>query len=442
MKLAWFTPLSRQSAIGRVSASVVRELATMATVHVWHPPTPEPRPVPVPAIPFPDAENVDSDLLQKYDLVVYNLGNHLPYHSAIFEVALRVPGLCILHDFVMQHFFISYFLEKLRRPELYIASMEKHYGDEGRRVAAMVVAGHASTFLNGDAPLRYPLFEEAAAGAYGVLVHSQWAQRRVARALPCPVGRLHLPYEIAEPGAGIRRAELGLPEDKLVVVTVGHINSNRRVSSVLRVFADDHRLRNQIKYVVVGTREPHCDRQLHELIRRHSLEGAVQLAGRVSDATLAAYLHHADLCINLRWPTFESGSASLAEEMLYGKPVIVTDSGCYREIPDDCVWKISPEREVEELAAALRKLVSDSQARRALGARARDFAEKHFRPSRYAAGLLRFAWEVQNLRPVLEMADRLGDLLQCLGIGPQAPVVSELSRTCAELFGESDEQPS
>jgi glycosyltransferase involved in cell wall biosynthesis len=208
-----------------------------------------------------------------------------------------------------------------------------------------------------------------------------------------------------------------------VVVTVGHINSNRRVSSVLRVFADDHRLRNQVKYVVVGTREPHCDRQLHELIRRHSL-------------------HHADLCINLRWPTFESGSASLAEEMLYGKPVIVTDSGCYREIPDDCVWKISPEREVEELAAALRKLVSDSQARRALGARARDFAEKHFRPSLYAAGLLRFAWEVQNLRPVLEMADRLGDLLQCLGIGPQAPVVSELSRTCAELFGESDEQPS
>ncbi len=442
MKIAWFTPLARHSAIGRVSASVVRELATMATVHLWHPATPDPRPVPVPAIPFRHAETVDADLLRKYDLVVYNLGNHLAYHEAIFELALRLPGLCILHDFVMQHFFFSYFFEKLRRPELYIASMEKHYGDEGRRVATMVAGGHASTFLNSDAPLRYPLFEEAAAGAYGVIVHSEWARRRLARSLTCPVGHLHLPYEIGERSDTVTRAELGLPNDKLLVVTVGHINSNRRVASVLRVLAGDDALRNQVKYVVVGAREPQCDRELHELIRHHGLEGTVQLAGRVSDARLAAYLRHADLCVNLRWPTFESGSASLAEEMLYGKPVIVTDAGCYSEIPDDCVRKISPQRETEELAVALRKLVSDSRARRALGAKARDFADKHFRPSQYATGLLRFAWEVRNVRPVLEMADRLAELLQQMGIGPQAPIVSELSRTSAELFGEPDEQPA
>lgn len=442
MKIAWFTPLARHSAIGRVSASVVRELAATATVHLWHPATPDPRPVPVPTIPFSDTETVDIDLLKKYDLVVYNLGNHLAYHEAIFELALRLPGLCILHDFVMQHFFISYFFKKLRRPELYMASMEKHYGDEGRRVATMVAGGHASTFLSSDAPLRYPLFEEAAAGACGVLVHSEWARRRVAQAMPCPVGRLYLPYEITEPREAMTRAELGLPDDRLLVVTVGHINSNRRVASVLRVLAADDGLRNPVKYVVVGAREPQCDRELHELIRHHRLEGTVQLAGRVSDARLAAYLHHADLCINLRWPTFESGSASLAEEMLYGKPVIVTDVGCYSEIPDDCVWKISPQRELEELAVALRKLVSDSQARQALGSRARDFAEKHFRPSQYAAGLLRFAWEVRNFRPVLEMADRLGDLLQQMGIGAEAPIVSELSRTCAELFGDPDLQPA
>jgi glycosyltransferase involved in cell wall biosynthesis len=394
--------------------------------------------VAVPTIPFQNAADVDPHLLERYDLVVYNIGNHLPYHEAIFEIALRVPGLCILHDLVMQHFFVSYFLEKHRRQDLYVAAMEKHYGDEGRRVATMVVAGQASTFLNSDAPLRYPLFEEAVAGAYGLLVHSQWAEQRAARALPCPVGRLFLPYEIGETSEAMTRVELGVPEDKLLIVTVGHINSNRRIPAVLRVLIEEEALRSQVKYVIIGAREPRCDGELQELIRRHGLEGTVQLKGRVPDVMLAAYLRHADLCINLRWPTFESGSASLAEQMLYGKPVIVTDAGCYSEVPDDCVWKISPKRELEELAIALGKLVNDGQARQALGFRARDFAEKHFRPSQYAAGLLRFAWEVRNLRPVLEMADRLGALLHSMGIATQTPIVSELSRTCAELFGEPE----
>jgi glycosyltransferase involved in cell wall biosynthesis len=222
-------------------------------------------------------------------------------------------------------------------------------------------------------------------------------------------------------------------------VTVGHINSNRRIPSVLRILAEDDGLRGSIKYVVVGAREPECDREIHNCLRRYGLEACVQLTGQVSDDVLVSYLQHADLCVNLRWPAFESGSASLAEQMLCGKPVIVTDTGIYSELPDDCVWKISPERELEELGIAIRTLANDSQARGTLGKRAREFASQHFLPKQYAVELLRFAWEVRNVRPLLELSDRLGDMLQSMGITSQMPIVSDISRTCGELFGEANE---
>jgi len=438
VKIAWFTPLSQESAVGFVSSCIVRELSALATVHVWHPQTTKLRSTSVPTFAFERVQDVDQEQLRRYDLVIYNIGNHLPYHRIIHELSLQVPGVIILHDVVMQHFFISYYLERLRLPELYRAAMEKHYGPVGGRVAEGVIKGGAATFLNGEDVARYPLFEEAIIGAYGVVVHSYWAQQRIERVATCPVGRLYLPYEIQRVDKPLSRAKLGLPDDRLVLLTMGHINSNRRVSSILHVLAEDECLRGLIKYVVVGAREPECDREIHKCVRRYGLEGSVLLTGWVPEEVLASYIQHADLCVNLRWPAFESGSASLAEQMLYGKPIIVTNTGIYSELPDDCVCKISPERELEELGIAIKRLANDGSARGALGQRAREFAERHFSPKQYAVELLRFAWEIRNCRPLLELSDRLGDILQSMVVTVRMPIVSEVSRTCAELFGEGD----
>ena len=46
--------------------------------------------------------------------------------------------------------------------------------------------------------------------------------------------------------------------------------------------------------------------------------------------------------------------------MLFGKPVVVTDTGCYSELPDDCVVKIDPKHE-EALGGALAGLAQDRE---------------------------------------------------------------------------------
>lgn len=437
MTIAWFTPFSRKSAIARVSAAVVRELAQVARVDLWYPETAEPRSSPVRAFSFSRSADIDARVLKKYDLVVYNLGNHLPFHGEIYETARRIPGLCILHDLVMQHFFLSYFLERHKQPERYVEAMERHYGPEGRQTALEILSADPGRFLDSEAPLRFPLFEEAVGNAFGIVTHSEWSRQRVVEACAVPVASQPLPYDLDVTQEFMSREKLGIPPEKVLAVSIGHVNPNRRILSVLRAIAEDAEVRERLTYVVAGPCASRYGEQLREFVERHRLHSVVRLEGYVDDLVLASYLHHADFCINLRWPALESGSASLVEQMLHGKPVIVSDTGVYSELPDDCVWKISPAREPEELRGALRTLVNCPASREVLGAQARKFAEAHFSASRYAAGLMRFAWQVRNARPLLELADRLGEELQAMGVRPETELVDSLAKTCAELFGKA-----
>src|SRR5215471_5967126 len=131
MKIAWFTPLSRKSAIARASVGIVGELAKLADVHLCHFETGDVRECQAPVKRFASAAAVDDRTIDGYDLAIYNFGNHLPFHRDIFLLSRRWPGICILHDIVMHHFFAAYYLEDLRSPAAYSLLMERLYGADG-----------------------------------------------------------------------------------------------------------------------------------------------------------------------------------------------------------------------------------------------------------------------------------------------------------------------
>jgi len=434
MKIAWFTPFSRKSAIARFSGAVVRELARQDTVDLWHPSIRDPRAAEVRTVCFRDASEVDPSRLAEYDLLVYNFGNHVPFHREIYEVSRRFPGLCVMHDFVMHHFFADYYLEHLRQPQGYVAAMRRLAGARGAAVAEEVLAGRRPRIWETDEVVRYPFFEEAIRGAYGVITHSEFFRRQVEAVCPVPVTRLYLPYELIPVNSVLSRKELSIPDSKLLMITIGHVNPNKRVPSVLHALATNRDLLEGILYVILGPCEPGRLGELKAMIRRQGLEPVVRLTGYVEEGPLQAYLRHADLCVNLRLPAIEGASASLVEEMLHGKAVIVTDTGFYSELPDDCVMKIRPEHEHQDLASALRRLVTDAGARRAMGSRAREFAEKHFRADQYAREFLKFAWGVRHAKPMLELADRLAAELKRMGVTAEMQVVDTVSRECEQLF--------
>lgn len=434
MKIAWFTPFSRKSAIARFSDAVVRELSSQCTVDLWCPRVDDPRSSEMRTIFFKQASEVDPTKLASYDLLVYNLGNYLSFHRGIYEVSRLFPGIVVMHDFVMHHFFVEYYLNQLQQPQMYVAAMQRTAGAEGAALAEQILAGRRPRVWETEEVVRYPLFQEAVRGALGVITHSKFFRRKVEVFCPAPVTDIHLAYDASPPKDSPPRERLGIPNSRLLMISFGHVNPNRRVSSVLGALAANRDLLERVIYVVLGPCEPRYLAELRAAIKRQGLQSSVRLLGYVDDETLRVYLQHADFCVNLRFPTTEGASASLIEAMLFGKSVVVTDTGCYREVPDDCVIKIRPEHEHTDLVFALRRLATDARARETIGSSAREFAKKHHCASHYASEFIKFAWQVRHAKPLMQLADRLATELKHIGVTQEMQIVDIISEECERLF--------
>ena len=428
MRIAWFTPFHRASAIGRFSRLVTTELAKSVDVDIWHPASADLHPTALRTIACPDHLSVGPENLAGYDLCVYNLGDQLDFHREIFLTSRRVPGLVVLHDFVMHHFFAAYYLDDLRDGEAYITAMGRWYGKGGKRAAEQAVRRIAPGVWESDRVAEFPLFEDAVRGACGVIVHSEFLREAVARVFEGPIRRLFLAYDRPQSALATKsKPDLQIPGDRLLVITVGHANPNKKIVETIEAIGGSERLARTVVYVVLGP----CDGPYGDEIRRtivhFGLDQTVRVLGRVSDDVLASYLTHADVCVNLRCPAMEGASASAIEEMLYSKPVIVTDVGFYRELPSQAVIRIMPGNEVDGLTEALCRLATEPGLRKGMGKEARRFAAEHSAPDKYVAGLLEFVREVTDGIPILKLMDRIADRLSAMGVSVDQPLARKVA---------------
>jgi glycosyltransferase involved in cell wall biosynthesis len=177
------------------------------------------------------------------------------------------------------------------------------------------------------------------------------------------------------------------------------VNPNKRVESVIKAIGDSERLRARTLYEIVGRIEPEVADELGALARTLGVD--LSIAGEVDDATLREAVRGADAVCCLRYPALESASASAIEAMLYGKAVVVLDTGFFRDLPDDCVRKVSPKREIVELSSALEALEADPAARIAQGERAAEWASRTFRADNYAQSLVHMGNAASAASPIL-----------------------------------------
>ncbi len=444
MRVAWLTPLSANSAIGKIAVQVAEQLGRHLQVDLWSSDRGELHATDVPVIRY-TASDAFAQCLRDYDTVLYNFGDSYPFHRDVFLMSRRVPGIAILHDFVLHHFLMGYCLEEPGRVDRYFRAMERHYGAGAREEAqasfdrvgdAWVVRGAGPSLWETDRAVDYPLFEEVLRRATGVVVHSAFLGGKVRRATDVPVCQLHLPAVQAPAAYAPPRDSLEIPPGRAVLLTVGSVNPNKRVAEVVEVLGRNPSLAARVIYVVVGAlpARAYPDR-LRQLIARFGLESTVRLVGRRSDGELRAWLHHADICLNLRHPVMEGASASLADSLMFGKAVVVTDAGAYAEMPDDCVSKIDPGHEIEQLPAVLSALLDDPARRQAMAERGRAYAEARCGADRYAEGLADFIEASGGLDVMARYADHIGSVLGRMGVQPGMPILQTVARESADLFG-------
>jgi glycosyltransferase involved in cell wall biosynthesis len=424
MRIAWFTPLSQKSAIARFSAAATASLSKMADLDLCYFDAEDIREPTVPTRHFQSAASVPTETLNTYDVVVYNFGNYLPFHREIYLLSRRWPGVCILHDLVMHHFFAAYCFDYLRDAAAYQLLLENSYG---------VSAPASGRVWETEEVVRFPLFEEAIRGALGVITHSNFFKDRVEACFAGPVTRISLAYDKGPTRSAVSRKQLGLTPDQILLVTVGHVNPNKQIESVIDALAQIGFDSRSIVYAVLGPASPDYERKLKTQAEEKGLGSVVRFLGEVSDEILGAYLSAADVCVNLRFPAMEGASASVIEEMLFGKPVIFTDTGFFSELPDECVIKVPP-GSATELASALRYLAKDSSARELAGARAKAFAEAEFHADRYAKRVMEFIGEIQGAKPLISLVDRVGVELGRMGVRADTPILDVVAREIQDTF--------
>jgi len=384
MKVILFTPAIKASAIGRMACLVTRALVAMGHAVVvvraeskslLSAPTHD---FDVEMVRWDDDRGVTAAAAHA-DAVVYQIGDNFPYHEGCIEWMRRIPGVVCLHDFFLGHLFYSW-AEKNR--ETATSLLRQWYGEEGARI-------FFDPSSNPDFIARTwnvaPMTEWICSQAIGVITHSRWGTPRVIRSCTGPVAVVPLAYD-APGGFPVGPTPSHRQTNTFRLLTIGHINPNKRVASVIRAIGSSPILRAQCVYRLVGHIQPSAVILLSALAS--SLRVNLVVTGEADDATLAHAVAEADVVSCLRWPSLEAASASAIEAMLYGKPTIVTDTGFYRELPDDCVEKISQMDEIANVRAALERLFGDPVARASLGRRAKQWANSTYSARDYARQLI------------------------------------------------------
>ncbi|MDX1630530.1 MAG: glycosyltransferase family 4 protein, partial [Thermoanaerobaculia bacterium] len=348
---------------------------------------------------FPYRDFTPRDRRNRFDLVLYQMGNDDRHHGRIYELLLERPGVVLLHEFLLHHLIRERTLVA-GDADAYVEELRYSYGATGQ------AAGRRLVDL--DLPLdvwRFPLFERVVDRSLGVLVHNEFSRRRILAGrprtriaiVPSPVGM----ETVSSPGtpedrSSLRRS-LGLPVEGFLLGSFGLATPLKRLDVALRAFQRLRRNRPDAHYVLVGPVSPYYD--LEGLLSGGLGEG-VAVQGRVDLDTFHRSMEAVDLAVNLRYPSAGETSATLLRLMALARPVIVTDHGPSAELPDDACVKVAPDGFEEPILAEMfEALAADDALRRRIGDNAREHIRKHHHPEDTSRGILSFLTAIRKVDP-------------------------------------------
>lgn len=407
-----------QSEIGHHTLTVARALQRLADVTLWTERSEaEPLDTGIPTVRF-DPAAIDWPALNLADANIYNLGNNADFHRGIFGVARQCPGIVVLHDTRLQHFFARYAETPGEDRSFYLDCMARSHGEAGVHVA--------QRWLDGEEPIdtlvaRYPLTASALEPAIAAIVHNPAELQILADQTRTPVFHVPLAYAAGPP------PERGLAGGTLRIVIFGYLGPNRCLAEVLDALAALPDLDVMLDIYGLVAEQSALDAKIAAL----ELGGRVRQHGFVPDSALRAALARADLAINLRFPSMGEASASQLRIWDAGLPSIVTRTGWYATLPDDAVFFADPGREVEMLCAHLTALRDTPALFRQAGLRGRALLEQRHHPDLYATQLVAIARQAPALHAryqALALARRAASALLDLGSSGRAA-------QCVDLVG-------
>ena len=336
----------------------------------------------------------------RYDVVLYHIGNN-PYHVYIYDLALRIPGVLVLHEFNLHHLLAHVTIAR-QDWEGYFREVEYNAGLAALKRAQRIRAGLQEPDYDNIAMNRR-LLEQSR----GAIVHSDYMVRQVREnGFPLLLQRIQHGVEIPAVDVGRARrrlaqlAGLSLDNDTPVLGIFGFLKSYKRIHEVLRALARLLKLYPPVKLVLVGEENPQYP--LRPLISELAIGDAVRILGYVDLETFVDCMAACDICVNLRGPTAGETSGTFLRALALCKPTLVSEIGAFIELPDDVAVKIPVDgREIDWLLEYMRILLEEPALARAIGERGLAYAAQECSWPKVAAEYVQFLDQCVAREPVL-----------------------------------------
>lgn len=171
------------------------------------------------------------------------------------------------------------------------------------------------------------------------------------------VGVDNLKFSKASSDKAAKRRELGIPEDAVLLLSVGELNGNKNHETVIRAIADMN-----VCYIIAGQGERQQD--LANLIDVQSLQDRVKLLGFRSD--VKELYEAADIFV---FPSFREGlPVSVMEAMASGLPCVASRIRGNVDLIEDCVnGFLCDPHDASDFSEKINLLASDAGLREAMG---------------------------------------------------------------------------
>lgn len=299
------------------------------------------------------------------DVRLYHLGNN-QLHRPIYLRALEEPGVVVLHDAVLHHFFLG-----AMDRDRYIREFVYNYGEWQRGLAEEFWRARAASGA-GERYFRYPMLKRIAERSRAMVVHNAAAARLV-RAHAPGARVVEIPHLFEPPPhppevAGFRRRH-GIREGAFLFGVFGYLRESKRLMAVLRAFAG---VPGAALLVAGDFVSSDLARAAAPLL---SAPGVVRLPFQRDFWRAAAAV---DACINLRYPAAGETSGIAVRLMGLGKPVLLTDAEENAGYPGEACLRVEPgPGEEYSLRAHMILLTSVTGAAREIGRHAADHVAAH-----------------------------------------------------------------
>lgn len=432
MKVAWFTPFSIKSAIGRYSKFATSALLKYADVDIFVADQEKLHETDCNIIFYDDLSVCTK--LSEYDVVVYNIGDNAKYHSKIYEILLHYPGVIINHDVSLHNLMRCYYLTYKKNEEEFKELLISNYGREMAKELwriGSVPGEYAKLDFR-----KYSLSEQIGNYALGMIVHSEYHKKHIENFYK---GKLAV-ITLLDMNDGLLELDPnivfnGYSGNRTHILTVGNVNENKRIHTIIKVLGENKELAEAFDFTIIGSKSnTFYYKYLEKLVAKYGLEKQVRFLGFVDHKRLAYYYNGADIISNLRFPAFEGASGSIVEQLCIGKACIVSDTGVYSEIDDNAVIKINPMDEEQELKDALYFVWKNKDSIKEIEDNARKYASKSFDRNLYARKLYMFLKEVTFTKPILELSDYCSDIFKDMPSVMKTNIPEKVVAEIEEIF--------